>query len=231
MEIRSSRPIGKLRGAPRILPSLLLCDFGNLQREVEQLEAAGIQALHLDVMDGHFVPNFSYGLTIVSAIRSLTSLPLDVHLMIVEPHKYLEAFRQAGADHLTIHWEASRQVTQDLQSIRASGATAGLAINPKTPVDVLVDYAGLVDLILIMSVEAGFGGQAFQPESLARLRETRDRLGSSVLLEVDGGINTQNIRSCVQAGADLVVVGSSIFAASDYGAAVQNLQSSMLSAS
>jgi ribulose-phosphate 3-epimerase len=221
---QSGNVLGFLRAArPAVLPSLLLCDFGNLEAEVRRLEQAGVQALHLDVMDGHFVENFTYGMPIVAAIRRLTSLPLDVHLMIARPERYLAAFRDAGADILTVHWEAVEDVQGVLAAIRRLGAVAGLAFNPHTSLEGLLACRGSVDLVLVMSVNAGFGGQKFLPVALERLRWVRQHLGPGVLLEVDGGISQDNIRACVEAGADLMVVGSAIFRSPDYRVAVREL--------
>jgi ribulose-phosphate 3-epimerase len=203
------------------LPSLLLCDFGNLEQEIRRLEAAGVRALHLDVMDGHFVPNLSYGLTIVSAVRRVTPLPLDAHLMIAEPQRWIEAFYVAGADIITVHAEAVDRPQPVLR--RILGAGAGIAIKPATPISSVLEAAADCDLVLVMSVEPGFGGQEFESSALGKLNELKRRLPSGVLLEVDGGINDKTIGPCVQAGADLCVVGSAIFRHRDYSARVRSL--------
>lgn len=212
------------QSAPAVLPSLLLCDFGNLAREVRQLEQAGVQALHLDVMDGRFVPNLTYGMPIVEALRGLTDLPLDVHLMIDEPERYVDQFCQAGADIITIHVEATRDAASVLRAIHELGCGAGIALNPDTPLERLHDdcfeYA---DLVLVMSVNAGFGGQSFQPVALEKLQALREMISDDVLIEVDGGINSDTVADCVDAGAHLLVVGSAIFQQPDYTAAVQRL--------
>ncbi len=212
------------RAAPLVLPSLLLCDFGDLRREVERLEAAGVQGLHLDVMDGHFVPNLTYGMTIVKAVRQLTDLPLDVHLMISNPADYLQAFRHAGADLITIHAEVVDDPRPLLQTIRQLGAGSGLAIDIETPVSRVTDYLDDCDLVLAMSVATGFGGQQFNPAALQKLRDLRTQAGDRLLLEVDGGVNTSTIARCTAAGADLLVVGSAIFRQTNYDPAVQELQ-------
>jgi len=206
---------------------MLLCDFGNLEREVEKLEQAGVEALHLDVMDGNFVPNMTYGMPIVEAISKLTKMPIDVHLMIKEPAKYAQAFIDAGADMITFHIEADPEPTELLNTIRSMGVAAGLAINPSTPMERLLPSIQNCDLILVMSVEAGFGGQKFNPIALSRLEQLRQTLGSDILLEIDGGVNTSTISSCKQAGADLLVVGSAIFREDDYDQAMTKLHREM----
>jgi ribulose-phosphate 3-epimerase len=206
-----------------VLPSLLLCDFADLGREVKRLEAAGVPALHLDVMDGHFVPNLSYGFPIVEAVRRSTTLPLDVHLMIAQPHRYIERFVAAGADIVTIHAEAVDDPRTSLEQIRSLGAAAGVAINPDTPVSAIRDCLDQCDLVLVMSVMPGFGGQAFETVALGKLRQLRGLVRSQVLLEVDGGVNESTIGKCADAGAQLFVVGSAIFHQSDYSASVARL--------
>lgn len=208
---------------PGVVPSLLMCDFGCLRQEVERLEAAGVRALHLDVMDGHFVPNLSYGLPIVESLRRMTRLPLDVHLMISNPGEYLERYFEAGADVLTIHAEAVEQPRPLLERIAKLGAGAGLAINPATPVDAIQGCLDVCDLVLVMSVMPGFGGQSFDPVALDKLRRLRALMRPEVLLEVDGGINEATIGQCARAGAQLLVVGSAIFGTSDYSATVARL--------
>jgi ribulose-phosphate 3-epimerase len=210
--------------SPAILPSLLLCDFSNLEREVRQLEEAGIEFLHLDVMDGHFVPNLTYGMPIVEALRRITTLALDVHLMISDPAKYAMQFVEAGASSITFHIEAAPEPKPLLEAIRSRGVLSGLAINPSTDFARLLPYHDACDLILVMSVEAGFGGQSFNPEALKRLATLKQSLGERVLLEVDGGVNEQTIGACVTAGADLLVVGSALFRQPDYCQAVSRLQ-------
>ncbi len=211
------------QASPAVLPSLLLCDFGNLQREVERLEEAGAAALHLDVMDGLFVPNMTYGMPIVAALRRLTRLPLDVHLMIERPERYLREFRDAGADLLTIHVEATADPAAVLGAIRDMGLGAGLAVNPGTPLDGVEQCLEACDLALVMSVPAGFGGQPFDRAALDRVRRLRQLAGDRLLLEMDGGINDATIADCAAAGAQLFVVGSGIFRASDYGEALRRL--------
>ncbi len=221
------RNLSALRNAaPAVLPSMLLCDYGNLQREVALLEEAGVQAFHLDVMDGSFVPNFTYGMPIVEAFRRLTNLPLDVHLMIANPRKYVKQFRAAGADIITFHHEAAENSRDLLITIRELGAAAGIAVNPGTPLSAIEDCLDVCDLVLVMSVDAGFGGQEFQTAALEKLRQLRDRVGPAVLLEVDGGVNDATIASCAEAGAQLFVVGSAIFRNDEYQSAISQLANS-----
>lgn len=218
-------PLTRLRqSAPAILPSLLLCDFGNLEREVQALEAASVPGLHLDVMDGQFVPNFTYGMPIVQAFRRLTSLPLDVHLMISRPEKYVPQFVDAGSDVITIHVEAVDSPRDALKTIQSLGVAAGLALNPGTPLETVEDCLDVCDLLLVMSVDAGFGGQSFNPVALEKLHVLRERAGEAIALEVDGGVNIDTIRDCAAAGAELFVVGSAIFKTEDYRGAVAQLQ-------
>ncbi len=211
------------QSAPHVLPSLLLCDFGNLAMEVEQLKAAGVPALHLDVMDGNFVPNLTYGMPIVSGLRGLTDMPLDVHLMIERPERYITQFTDAGADVLTIHIEAVDDPGPVLDQIHRAGTAAGLALNPDTPLEQVIPHLDLCDLLLVMSVKAGFGGQKFNPVAIEKLTQLKSKKPEHVLLEIDGGINTGTIARCAEAGADLLVVGSAIFKQDDYRAAVGQL--------
>ena len=211
------------RISPAVLPSLLLCDFGNLAAEVEELEAAGVAALHLDVMDGVFVPNFTYGMTIVHAVRKLTELPLDVHLMMVHPEKYIKQFYEAGADIITIHAEAVADPVPILKSIRELGAAAGIAINPPSPVSAIAGCLADVDLALAMSVNAGFGGQSFDESALGKLDELRELTEDNVILQIDGGINVDTIGAATQHGAELLVAGSAVFGKDDYAVAIGNM--------
>lgn len=209
---------------PVILPSLLMCDFGNLEREIRALEEAGVRALHLDVMDGVFVPNLSYGMPIVEAIRRLTDLPLDVHLMITDPGRYLQAFVDAGADLISFHAEAVADPASLLDRLRAADVGSGIVINPGTPLESVTGLLDACDLLLVMSVNAGFGGQAFAPIALDKLRRAAATADRSLILEVDGGVNSETIGDCVRAGARWLVVGSAIFRRDDYAAALQSLQ-------
>lgn len=215
--------------SPGILPSLLACDFAHLEHEVHQVEAADVPALHLDIMDGHFVPNLSIGVPIVEAVRRVTDLPLDVHLMISEPARYIEPFRKAGADTLTIHVEAVPDPRELLERIRGLGALAGLALNPPTPLSAIEASLPFCDLVLVMSVMPGFGGQKFDDEALAKLRELRDRPDVDALLEVDGGIGPGTIGPCAEAGAEMFVAGTAIFRTDNYADTMDRLRSDALS--
>lgn len=225
MPLRSS--IVQLRAAaPVVMPSLLLCDFTNLEREVRRLEEAGVRGLHLDVMDGHFVPNLTYGMPLVAAFRKLTKLPLDVHLMISSPDRYIPQFLEAGADSLTIHIEAVPEPTAVLKQIHDGGAAAGLAINPGTPVSAIEPFLNLCDLLLVMSVNPGFGGQAFNDVAVDKLQQLSERITDKQLLEVDGGVALDTIGRCAAAGAHLFVVGSAVFKTADYRISVSRLEES-----
>lgn len=202
--------------APLIGPSLLAADFANLEREIGRVEEAGARVLHLDIMDGHFVPNLSFGIPVVKAIRRVTKLPLDVHLMISDPARYVEMFRRAGADMLTIHIEAVPEPAPLLDKIHQLGACAGLSLNPPTPVSTVEPYLSSCDLVLTMSVMPGFGGQEFDPVALEKLRRLREKAGPDLLLSVDGGVNSETIGLCAEAGATLFVVGTAFFGHSDY---------------
>ncbi|HEX2473498.1 MAG TPA: ribulose-phosphate 3-epimerase [Lacipirellulaceae bacterium] len=212
---------------PLILPSILACDFGHLEREIELVEQAGAKALHLDVMDGHFVPNISFGIPVVEAARRATDLPLDVHLMIDRPEPYIEPFREAGADGMTIHIEAVPNPRPVLEKIRSLGAWAGLALNPATPLSAIEASLPYCDLVLVMSVMPGFGGQLFDTRALDKLRALSSREDIDALLEVDGGITPETIGPCTEAGVDLCVTGTAIFHSDNYGAAMRQLEAAM----
>jgi ribulose-phosphate 3-epimerase len=210
---------------PLIAPSMLKCDFGNLHRDVELLEAGGAKILHMDVMDGHFVPNLSYGAMVIERVRELTELPFEAHLMISEPARYLDDFVKAGCNVLTFHLEAVPEPRPLLSRIREHGCLAGLAINPKTPVESLEPFLDAFDLALVMSVEPGFGGQKFIPNALNKLSWLKRRLKPGTFASVDGGIELETIADVAAAGASLFVVGSGIFEAGDYGQAIAELTS------
>ena len=206
-----------------MVPSLLLCDFGHLADEVRRLEDAGARALHLDVMDGHFVPNITYGLPIIEAVRKLTELPIETHLMISNPAQFLEQFHAAGADAITFHFEAVADPRPLLETLKKLGAEAGLAINPETPVGAIEPYLDALDVVLVMSVSPGFSGQKFETVALDKLRELSTLIDPHVILEVDGGVNAETIGSCAAAGAHSHIVGSGIFKQASYSAAIARL--------
>jgi ribulose-phosphate 3-epimerase len=202
----------------RLAPSLLSADFAHLADDVAMCEAGGADWLHVDVMDGQFVPNLTFGAKVIETVRGLTKLPLDVHLMVVEPEKYFDDFAKAGATGLTIHVEAAPHLHRQLQRIRELGCSPGVALNPGTPLESIREIVQDVELVLVMTVNPGFGGQRFIPHSLekvARAREMLDAAGSKALLEVDGGINRETIGRIYKAGANTFVAGHAIFSARD----------------
>ncbi len=204
---------------PLIAPSILSADFGRLAEEVQLAEASGADWIHVDVMDGHFVPNITIGPGVTAAVRNATGLPVDVHLMIENPERYVGAFVDAGADRITVHYEACPHLHKVIQAIRVSGASPGVALNPSTPVESLREVAGLIDLILIMTVNPGFGGQSFIPESPDKIRRLMNRLREwgiqPPLIQVDGGVDPESAPKVVRAGAQVLVAGSALYRADD----------------
>ena len=197
-----------------ISPSVLSCDFANIQRDVEMINNSSADWFHVDVMDGVFVPNISFGFPVIEAIKKHATKPLDVHLMIEDADKYIEDFKKAGADILTVHFEASRHLHRTIQAIKAAGMKAGVALNPHTPVDLLSDVIEELDLVLIMSVNPGFGGQKFIQNAVLKVEQAKNlihRRGSRALVEVDGGVNLETGLELVKAGADVLVAGSFVF--------------------
>ncbi len=210
-----------------IAPSILSADFTRLGQQIEIVEGEGASLLHVDVMDGRFVPNITVGLPVVKAISRATQLPIDAHLMIVEPGRYAEQFVKAGAQMVSIHIEADPHAHRTLSAIRAAGAQAGVAINPATPLSALDEALKFADYVLLMSVNPGFGGQAFIPESLDKVRRLRkmiDERGLKARIEIDGGIDAENIAEVASAGAEIIVSGSAIFGAPDPAVALRRLR-------
>jgi len=211
---------------PKLAPSLLSADFGNLETELAQLDPNLADYLHLDIMDGRFVPNITIGPDVVKAIADRTQIPLDVHLMIVEPEKFLKAFQQAGANILTVHAEATHHLQRTLAQIRELGMKAGVSLNPSTPIDVLQHVLPDLDQILLMTVNPGFGGQSFIPQMLEKIHQCRKMIGDHPIdLEVDGGIKVDNLKAVFDAGANVFVSGSEIFKKPPYNETMQKMKS------
>jgi ribulose-phosphate 3-epimerase len=216
-----------MRPPIRIAPSILSADFGRLAEEVRAVEAAGADWIHVDVMDGRFVPNITIGPLVVEAVRKTTSLPVDAHLMIVEPERYVEAFAKAGADLVTVHAEVSPHLHRTLQAIRAAGAKPGVVLNPSTPLEAIEYVLGDVALVLLMSVNPGFGGQSYIPavtEKVRRLRRMADERGLALDIEVDGGIKASTVGEVAAAGANVFVAGTAVFGAPDYRTAIAGIR-------
>ena len=214
----------------QIAPSILSADFMRMGEEIHAAEEAGADLLHIDVMDGHFVPNITIGPSIVAAIRRITKLPLDVHLMIEDPDKYLPDFVDAGADYLTVHSEAAVHLHRTVQWIKEKGIKAGVSINPATPVSQLESIITDIDLVLLMSVNPGFGGQKFIPATMEKIRKTKTMIsaaGSRALIEIDGGVKQENAKEIADAGADILVIGSAFFESGDYKKTMEKLNDNL----
>lgn len=212
----------------RIAPSILSADFLRLGEEIKSAEAAGIDMFHIDVMDGHFVPNITIGPAVVESIKKIATVPLDVHLMIEDPDKYLADFINAGADYLTVHVETSMHLQRTVQKIKESSVKAGVSLNPATPLSSLDYILDDADFILVMSVNPGFGGQSFIPQTMSKIKMLRKAIserGSSTLIEVDGGVKPENAKKVADAGADILVMGSAFFSSKDYGSLTKKLRS------
>lgn len=230
MQLSPGQGTTELMNRLRIAPSILSADFGRIHDEVAAVEAAGADYVHVDVMDGRFVPTITVGPLVVEAVKRATSLPLDVHLMVVEPEKYIEEFAKAGASLITVHQETCPHLHRTLQQIRATGAKPSVVLNPSTPLSAIEDVLAEVQQVLLMSVNPGFGGQAFIPATLERVRRLRAMLDSRGLqgvdIEVDGGINSTTARQVIAAGANVLVAGHAVFKSTDYRLAIAALRSS-----
>ncbi|MCK1240895.1 ribulose-phosphate 3-epimerase [Streptococcus uberis] len=214
----------------KIAPSILAADYANFASELKRIEETDAEYVHIDIMDGQFVPNISFGADVVASMRKHSKLVFDCHLMVVDPERYVEAYAQAGADIMTIHTESTKHIHGALQKIKAAGMKAGVVINPGTPVSALKPVLNLVDQVLIMTVNPGFGGQAFIPECLEKVEEVanlRETLGLTFDIEVDGGVDNKTIAACQKAGANIFVAGSYLFKASDLVSQVQTLRTAL----
>lgn len=211
----------------KLAPSILAADFGNLLSDVKKVEKAGVEYLHIDIMDGHFVPNISFGPVVMSALKGKTDLVFDVHLMIEDPDKFMDEFVDAGADIIVVHQEACKHLHRTIQNIKSRGIKAGVSLNPATPVSVLEDILEELDMVLIMSVNPGFGGQSFIESSVSKIEKLKkmiDDRGLDIDIQVDGGVKASNIRKVVEAGANVIVAGSAIFKADDVDKAVKEMR-------
>ena len=211
----------------KIAPSILSADFSKLGEEISDVEKGGAELIHVDVMDGHFVPNITIGPLVVESIRPITKLPLDVHLMIENPDQYIESFAKAGADYITVHVEACRHLHRTIQLIKSFGVIAGVVLNPAKPVQLIEPIFEELDIVLLMSVNPGFGGQKFIPSVLNKIKQVRDlakQKGVQLEIEVDGGVNEQTARLCVEAGATILVAGSAVYNQEDRGKAISILK-------
>lgn len=211
----------------KIAPSLLAADFGNLQRDVELVNTSDADWHHIDVMDGVFVPNISYGMPVVKAIQKYATKPLDVHLMIIDPDRYIQEFANLGATYLTVHYEACTHLHRTLQAIKSAGMKAGVALNPHTSVQLLENIIQDIDMVCVMSVNPGFGGQSFIPNTFDKVKALKALItakGSSTLIEIDGGVSSANAKELVAAGADVLVAGSFVFKSDDPKATIKSLK-------
>ncbi|MDY4760885.1 ribulose-phosphate 3-epimerase [Streptococcus thoraltensis] len=211
----------------KIAPSILAADYANFASELKRIEETSAEYVHIDIMDGQFVPNISFGADVVASMRKHSKLVFDVHLMVVNPERFVDAYAQAGADIMTIHAESTQHIHGALQKIKAAGMKAGVVINPGTPVETLVPVLGLVDQVLIMTVNPGFGGQAFIPECLEKVNtvaQLREQKGLNFDIEVDGGVDNETIKACADAGANVFVAGSYLFKAQDLTSQVETLR-------
>ena len=209
-----------------VSPSILSADFANLERDIKAVEKAGADWIHVDVMDGHFVPNITIGVPVVKSIRTVTNLPLDVHLMIKNPEKYIEAFAKAGANILTFHYEAvaKSEISQVIKLIKSFGVKAGMSIKPKTPANDILDFLQDLDLLLVMTVEPGFGGQKFMQDCAEKIPTIKKSANDNLIIQVDGGINNQTAKICTDFGASSLVAGTYIYKSENYKQAIQSLK-------
>lgn len=214
-------------GEIEIVPSVLACDFGRLAAEIAEVEAAGVHMIQFDIMDGHFVPNISFGPPIVAAARPHTPIAFDVQLMISHPHEYIEAFVRAGADHITFHIETTDRPLDLVNDLHKAGVTAGVAMNPETDVMRIVDVAPSCEMVLVMTVHPGFGGQEFIPEMAHKVRQVRELVGPAIRVQVDGGISAQTAPEVVRCGADTLVIGSAIFGRKDRAEAIEEIRTAI----